>query len=199
MRSPAAATVLGGLAMSVAAFDVAVDIDGPAAVTNVDSLTSVTIDVCLLKQRFDFTNIALLHLTAHLGGGGAILRVGGSDQNNYHYDMRSEAFPDRCCEAGATSCHGCARNCVMTATYWRQVGERSYFLVFVQPFEKYGTSIERNTALIEKVSPCSELCQCDGPSPRLRTRARACECNCVDHILSKIQSVSSCIHLWERD
>eukprot|EP01052_Picozoa_sp_SAG31_P018730 SAG31_NODE_1339_length_8727_cov_6.433125_8_plen_351_part_00 len=33
-------------------------------------------------------------------------------------------------------------------------GERSYFLVFVQLFEKYGTLIERNTALIEKVSPC---------------------------------------------
>eukprot|EP01052_Picozoa_sp_SAG31_P023099 SAG31_NODE_1877_length_7007_cov_3.257093_3_plen_106_part_00 len=36
------------------------------------------------------------------------------------------------------------------------IGKRSYFLVFVQLFEKYGTSIERNTlALIEKVSPCS--------------------------------------------
>eukprot|EP01052_Picozoa_sp_SAG31_P051050 SAG31_NODE_11941_length_983_cov_1.360860_1_plen_169_part_10 len=29
---------------------------------------------------------------------------------------------------------------------------RGYFLVFVQLFEKYGTSIERHTALIEKVS-----------------------------------------------
>eukprot|EP01052_Picozoa_sp_SAG31_P010487 SAG31_NODE_575_length_13961_cov_41.577550_9_plen_211_part_00 len=29
-----------------------------------------------------------------------------------------------------------------------------YFLVFVQLFEKYGTLIERNTELIEKVSPC---------------------------------------------
>eukprot|EP01052_Picozoa_sp_SAG31_P004240 SAG31_NODE_174_length_21353_cov_23.387974_10_plen_316_part_00 len=31
---------------------------------------------------------------------------------------------------------------------------RGYFLVFVQLFEKYGTLIERYTALIEKVSPC---------------------------------------------
>eukprot|EP01052_Picozoa_sp_SAG31_P007260 SAG31_NODE_344_length_17385_cov_58.217575_9_plen_98_part_00 len=31
-------------------------------------------------------------------------------------------------------------------------GEGCYFLVFVQLFEKYGTSIERNTALSEKVS-----------------------------------------------
>eukprot|EP01052_Picozoa_sp_SAG31_P039387 SAG31_NODE_5454_length_2529_cov_1.725926_2_plen_214_part_00 len=33
-------------------------------------------------------------------------------------------------------------------------GEGCYFLVSVQLFEKYGTLIERNTALIEKVSPC---------------------------------------------
>eukprot|EP01052_Picozoa_sp_SAG31_P023955 SAG31_NODE_2008_length_6673_cov_3.990265_5_plen_149_part_00 len=32
--------------------------------------------------------------------------------------------------------------------------KRSYFLVFVQLYEKYGTLIERNAALIEKVSPC---------------------------------------------
>eukprot|EP01052_Picozoa_sp_SAG31_P020014 SAG31_NODE_1485_length_8151_cov_6.486215_6_plen_272_part_00 len=34
------------------------------------------------------------------------------------------------------------------------VGKGCYFLVFVQLFEMYGTLIERNTALIEKVSPC---------------------------------------------
>eukprot|EP01052_Picozoa_sp_SAG31_P033804 SAG31_NODE_3867_length_3800_cov_23.537422_6_plen_176_part_00 len=37
---------------------------------------------------------------------------------------------------------------------WGRDGEGCYFLVFVQLFEKYGTLIERNTALIEKVSPC---------------------------------------------
>eukprot|EP01052_Picozoa_sp_SAG31_P022611 SAG31_NODE_1807_length_7230_cov_4.804885_3_plen_218_part_00 len=36
-------------------------------------------------------------------------------------------------------------------------GEGCYFLVFVQLFEKSGTLIERNAALIEKVSPCSAL------------------------------------------
>eukprot|EP01052_Picozoa_sp_SAG31_P008592 SAG31_NODE_437_length_15714_cov_8.527344_1_plen_430_part_00 len=36
------------------------------------------------------------------------------------------------------------------------VGKGCYFLVFVQVFEKYGTLIERNTALIEKVSPCRD-------------------------------------------
>eukprot|EP01052_Picozoa_sp_SAG31_P040384 SAG31_NODE_5833_length_2303_cov_2.727314_3_plen_55_part_00 len=34
------------------------------------------------------------------------------------------------------------------------LGKGCCFLAFVQPFEKYGTLIERNTALIEKVSPC---------------------------------------------
>eukprot|EP01052_Picozoa_sp_SAG31_P025337 SAG31_NODE_2215_length_6172_cov_3.268730_2_plen_166_part_00 len=34
-------------------------------------------------------------------------------------------------------------------------GEGCYFLVYVQLFEKHGTLIERNTALIEKVSLCS--------------------------------------------
>eukprot|EP01052_Picozoa_sp_SAG31_P032106 SAG31_NODE_3483_length_4215_cov_2.188533_5_plen_104_part_00 len=33
---------------------------------------------------------------------------------------------------------------------------RGYFLVFVQPFEKYGTLIETYTALIEKVSASSD-------------------------------------------
>eukprot|EP01052_Picozoa_sp_SAG31_P037538 SAG31_NODE_4864_length_2900_cov_1.249554_2_plen_110_part_00 len=34
-------------------------------------------------------------------------------------------------------------------------GKGCCFLVFVQLFEKYGTLIERNAALIEKVAPCS--------------------------------------------
>eukprot|EP01052_Picozoa_sp_SAG31_P006571 SAG31_NODE_303_length_18065_cov_5.733107_13_plen_195_part_00 len=33
-------------------------------------------------------------------------------------------------------------------------GEGCYLLIFVQLFEKYGTLIERNATLIEKVSPC---------------------------------------------
>eukprot|EP01052_Picozoa_sp_SAG31_P000729 SAG31_NODE_21_length_34109_cov_60.598824_13_plen_143_part_00 len=33
-----------------------------------------------------------------------------------------------------------------------RIGKGFYFLVFVQLFEKYGTLIERNTALIERVS-----------------------------------------------
>eukprot|EP01052_Picozoa_sp_SAG31_P029357 SAG31_NODE_2912_length_4920_cov_3.413192_1_plen_147_part_00 len=46
------------------------------------------------------------------------------------------------------------RSCSPQRQDWRREGERGYFLVFVQLFEKYGTLVERNAALIEKVSPC---------------------------------------------
>eukprot|EP01052_Picozoa_sp_SAG31_P003917 SAG31_NODE_155_length_22130_cov_9.540098_18_plen_135_part_00 len=56
---------------------------------------------------------------------------------------------------------------------WRD-GEGCYFLVFVQLFEKYGTLIERNTALIEKVSPCRALSRsrADGADPEPQRAAR---------------------------
>eukprot|EP01052_Picozoa_sp_SAG31_P005996 SAG31_NODE_272_length_18690_cov_14.520785_5_plen_215_part_00 len=41
---------------------------------------------------------------------------------------------------------------LMAAAKSMGIGKGCYFLVFVQLFEKYGTFIERNTALIEKVS-----------------------------------------------
>eukprot|EP01052_Picozoa_sp_SAG31_P021547 SAG31_NODE_1672_length_7564_cov_10.193704_9_plen_201_part_00 len=47
-------------------------------------------------------------------------------------------------------------------------GKGCYFLVFVQLFEKYGTLIERNTALIEKVPPCSAT------APWMPRSARRC-------------------------
>eukprot|EP01052_Picozoa_sp_SAG31_P033608 SAG31_NODE_3821_length_3852_cov_4.553424_5_plen_145_part_00 len=44
-------------------------------------------------------------------------------------------------------------------------GEGCHFLVFVQLSEKHGTFIERNTALIERVSPCRILrAECSGRS-----------------------------------
>eukprot|EP01052_Picozoa_sp_SAG31_P024586 SAG31_NODE_2102_length_6442_cov_1.702507_2_plen_1015_part_00 len=47
---------------------------------------------------------------------------------------------------------GSAKRLGLTKFFKKQV--RGYFLVFVQLLEKYGTLIERYTALIEKVSPC---------------------------------------------
>lgn len=77
---------------------------------------------CVLCARFDFTDTRLLALTKHLGGGSAILRVGGSDQNNYHYDMQSEHPPAKCCRYPG-SCHGCSKDCIMTAPYWKSLVE----------------------------------------------------------------------------
>jgi hypothetical protein len=77
------------LSMASAAFDVAVTVGSAHAYTSVTSLTSVTMDVCVAKQRFPFDNRDLLGLTSHLGGGNSILRIGGSDQNSFYYDMDS--------------------------------------------------------------------------------------------------------------
>ena len=57
------------------AFDVAVSIGGARAKTRVSSLTSVTMDVCVAKQRFPFGDKDLLGLTAHLGGSALTLNL----------------------------------------------------------------------------------------------------------------------------
>lgn len=108
-------------------FDVTVTVGASHATTVVTSLTSVTMDVCLCKQAFPFTDPMLLKLTSHLGGGAAILRVGGSDQNNFHYDLNStKTAPfsatsgEKCCKSPG-SCHGCAKDCTMPAPYWKTV------------------------------------------------------------------------------
>ena len=97
------------------------------ATTDVGSLTSVTMDICLAKQGFPFGDTTLLQLTSHLGGGSAILRVGGSDQNSFFYDMASEKSEPfsaksggKCCSRRG-SCHGCARDCTMPQKYWKSI------------------------------------------------------------------------------
>ena len=104
-----------------------VSIGAAHASTRVTSLTSVTMDVCVAKQRFPFGNEDLLGLTKHLGGGDSILRIGGSDQNSFFYDMSSnktETFSaetgSKCCEHTG-SCAGCARDCTMPAEYWKSM------------------------------------------------------------------------------
>jgi hypothetical protein len=107
------------------AFDVEVSIGSVHASTSVSSLTSVTMDVCVAKQRFPFGDPDLLGLTTHLGGGNAILRIGGSDQNTFSYDMESNATETfsaatggKCCNHTG-SCAGCAHDCTMPAPYWK--------------------------------------------------------------------------------
>lgn len=101
----------------VSAFEVHVTIGAVHASTVVSSLTSVTMDVCVAKQQFPFDDKDLLALTSHLGGGNSILRIGGSDQNSFHYSMnstRAEPFSAAtggpCCEHPG-SCRGCVKDC----------------------------------------------------------------------------------------
>ena len=116
-------------AADAAAFDVAVTVGIAHAATVVTSLTSVTMDVCLCKQNFPFGDPTLLALTSHLGGGASILRVGGSDQNDFYYDVNStKTSPysaksgERCCKSPG-SCHGCAKDCTLPAPYWKSISD----------------------------------------------------------------------------
>ena len=86
-------------------------------------------DVCLAKQGFPFDDPTLIQLTSHLGGGSSILRIGGSDQNSFYYDLTASAPMDtpfsartggKCC-ANAGSCHGCVKDCTMPAVYWESM------------------------------------------------------------------------------
>lgn len=93
--------------------DVKVTVDtaeGLAAIRG-SALTSITIDVCALKQKLNFSNPLLQTLTSHLGPQ-AVLRVGGTDQNTYSYNMSSYADQPACT---------CGHQCTMTAAYWDQL------------------------------------------------------------------------------
>ena len=106
---------------TVSSFKVTVSTGAGFATTNVESLTSVTMDICLAKQRFPFDDPSLVQLTSHLGGGASVLRVGGTDQNRFYYDVQSsktEPFSastgGKCCEEQG-SCQGCVDDCTMPA------------------------------------------------------------------------------------
>merc|ERR1712166_529317 len=111
----------------VSGFDVVVNVGSASATTNISTLTSVTMDVCLAKRNFDFSDPLLLALTKHLGGGGSILRIGGTDQNSLVYALNSSRpapFSARtgakCCQ-DVGSCKGCVDDCSMPAPYWKKL------------------------------------------------------------------------------
>jgi hypothetical protein len=115
------------LLTAASAFTVEVNIGPTHASTKISSLTSVTMDVCLAKHRFSFSDKDLLGLTSHLGGGDAILRIGGSDQNSFYYNFNSsknttysERSGGKCCPQPG-SCGGCAKDCTMPAAYWKSI------------------------------------------------------------------------------
>ena len=121
--------LLSAAGACTAAFAVAVTVGPAHASTVVTSLTSVTMDVCLCKQDFPFDDPTLLKFTSHLGGGASILRVGGSDQNDFYYDVNStKTSPysmksgEKCCKSPG-SCHGCAKDCTMPAPYWKTISD----------------------------------------------------------------------------
>ena len=71
----------------------------------------------------------LIGLAVHLGGGSSILRIGGSDQNDFYYDMNStqaQTFSAKtggpCCEHTG-SCSSCTHDCTMPAPYWKRIAD----------------------------------------------------------------------------
>eukprot|EP00040_Diaphanoeca_grandis_P020457 m.108825 g.108825 ORF g.108825 m.108825 type:complete len:514 (+) comp27907_c0_seq1:41-1582(+) len=102
------ALVLGCFFATVSSELVVVNI-GKQIATTADTLTSVTIDVCALKEGLDFNNSKLVTMTSHLAPG--VIRIGGSDQNSFSYNMSSNKKMDCVC----------GKNCVMTAPYWDTV------------------------------------------------------------------------------
>lgn len=105
------AAVLGALASVASSARVNVTTDSVLAMTS-DKLTSVTIDICALKEGLNFDDPLLIALSSHLAP--TVLRIGGTDQNNFGYDM-SSARPMAACE--------CHKACTMTAPYWKGVNQ----------------------------------------------------------------------------
>eukprot|EP00039_Didymoeca_costata_P030406 m.29361 g.29361 ORF g.29361 m.29361 type:complete len:505 (+) comp8094_c0_seq1:160-1674(+) len=73
-------------------------------------LTAVTIDICALKNDLQFNDPLLVKLSQHLAP--TVLRIGGTDQNNFYYNMENK-MPMPTCE--------CGRSCTMTAPYWAKL------------------------------------------------------------------------------
>ena len=84
---------------------------GPLVPINPDLLTGFTIDVCALKNGFNFSNNTYFRtLTQNLAP--TILRIGGTDQNNYLYN-NSDDSPVQLCR--------CSGHCTMTRPYWDSI------------------------------------------------------------------------------
>lgn len=84
---------------------------GSVMATTSNKLTSVTIDICALKDGLKFNDPLLVALSSHLAP--TVLRIGGTDQNDFGYDMGSDQ--PMICE--------CHKPCTMTAPYWHEVNQ----------------------------------------------------------------------------
>lgn len=76
---------------------------------DVQGMTSVTIDVCSMKQRLNFSEPRLVAATKLLSP--SVIRIGGTDQNTYSYDL-SKQRQEHC---------SCGEWCWMAASYWESV------------------------------------------------------------------------------
>ena len=92
MILPAALVVIAVATAAADSVDVTVDPTRILARTTA-ALTSVTIDTCALKQQLDFGDPLLRALTAHLAP--AVLRIGGTDQNSFSYDVSDTGMGQR--------------------------------------------------------------------------------------------------------
>ena len=146
-RGPAAVALLFAFACTVAAAAVAtgspplVHRGHGQAPIEIDPvlLTGVTIDVCALKQGLNFSSSALFQtLTSHLAP--TVLRIGGTDQNNYQYDMNSTE-PCIVCDCGGP--------CKMTRAYWDSVREFVASTGLKLIFGLSPTSVDNAKQLIE--------------------------------------------------
>ena len=99
------------------ALHLVVDTTHPAAEISVERLTSVTIDVCALKQNLSFVDPLLITLSGHLAP--SILRVGGSDQNNFNFSSQPDRNFVTCYDkAGREAPLGCHQQCTFDSQYW---------------------------------------------------------------------------------
>eukprot|EP00937_MAST-01D_sp_MAST-1D-sp2_P008214 g8214.t1 len=89
---------------------ISVDPSAPLTTTSA-ALTSFTVDVCALKQGLNFSDPLLVALARNLAP--AVLRIGGTDQNSFAYDMSDHA-PMAPCACGH-------KTCTMTADYWAAI------------------------------------------------------------------------------
>ena len=120
----------------------------PRATTDVHKLTSVAIDTCALKEGLDFSSPLLRALTSHLAP--TLLRIGGTDQNTYVYDMGNAGGYEEC-TCGHHPSHGV---CKLSAGYWDSVldyvNSTDVQLLFgLDPNEHYTKNATNGISLIE--------------------------------------------------
>ena len=106
-------TLLAALAEARTA-TIAVDTTHIKATFDPASLTAVCIDACALKLGLNFSDPRLVKLTSNLGPG--VLRLGGTDQNTWFYDLNET-------RSNCSACGPWAAGCFLARPYWEEILE----------------------------------------------------------------------------